>query len=286
MATPILGALLWLGAFPSPKVAFLGVLTAFSGYTTVYALNDLIDYHVDKERVQLGNRCESENYLDDILVRHPMARGLLSFREGVYWTVSWAVLTVVGAYMLNPVCIVIFLCAGVLEMFYCFLLRVTHLRAFIGGGVKTSGAVAAVFAVDPTPSPFFLILLFLWLFFWEIGGQNIPHDWADIQEDCQLNTQTIPIRFGPGGAALMILVSLSIAFSLSIINIFFSQAEFQLPFLLTAGAVGVFLLILPAAQLYRHKNRRFAMMLFNKASYYPLLILFVVYIKLIYSHLR
>ena len=286
MATPILGALLWLGEFPSPMTAFLGVFTVFSGYTTVYALNDLIDYHVDKERIQLECRGESENYLDDILIRHPMARGLLSVKEGVYWTVSWAVLTVIGAYMLNPVCVVIFFCAGLLEMFYCFLLRVTHLRAFIAGGVKTSGVVAAIFAVDPAPSPFFLIFLFLWLFFWEIGGQNIPHDWTDMQEDCQLNTQTIPIRFGAHKAALLILVTLSIAFCLSMICFFLSRAGFQLPFLLTAGAVGIFLLIIPAIQLYRHKSRPFAMMLFNKASYYPLMMLFVVYAKLIYSYLK
>jgi len=36
--------------------------------------------------------------------------------------------------------------------------------------------MAAVVAVDPDPSAAFLIALFLSLFFWEIGGQNIPND--------------------------------------------------------------------------------------------------------------
>ena len=27
-----------------------------------------------------------------------------------------------------------------------------------------------------------MLLIFFWLFFWEIGGQNIPADWHDIEE--------------------------------------------------------------------------------------------------------
>ena len=50
MATPGLSALLWLGTFPSAGMMGLGLLTAFSGYTAVYALNDLTDYRVDQEK--------------------------------------------------------------------------------------------------------------------------------------------------------------------------------------------------------------------------------------------
>jgi 4-hydroxybenzoate polyprenyltransferase len=44
LAAPALSALLWLGQFPSPWIVAIGLLTAFSGYTAVYALNDLVDY--------------------------------------------------------------------------------------------------------------------------------------------------------------------------------------------------------------------------------------------------
>ena len=37
MATPAVSALLWLGDFPTLKVIALGLVTAFSGYTAVYA---------------------------------------------------------------------------------------------------------------------------------------------------------------------------------------------------------------------------------------------------------
>ncbi|HAY38007.1 MAG TPA: hypothetical protein DCY53_00910, partial [Desulfobacteraceae bacterium] len=56
MATPALGALLWLGRFPSLEVILIGLITTFAGYTAVYALNDVIDYRVDKEKLKLcGN---------------------------------------------------------------------------------------------------------------------------------------------------------------------------------------------------------------------------------------
>jgi 4-hydroxybenzoate polyprenyltransferase len=115
-----------------------------------------------------------------------MAQGLLSLREGLLWALGWSLLAIVGAYLLNPVCMLIFVGGCFLEAIYCLMLRVSPFRTIVSGGVKTSGAVAAVFAVDPYPSLLYIIALFLWLFFWEIGGQNIPADWADIEEDRQL----------------------------------------------------------------------------------------------------
>lgn len=281
MATPAMGALLWLGILPPLPVILLGLITTFSGYTAVYALNDVIDYRMDKERVRLGYLRAAENYLDDVLIRHPMAHGLLSFREGLCWTLAWAALAAVGAYLLNPICVLIFLCSCFLEMIYCRLSKVSHLRTFISGMVKTTGALAAVFAVDPAPSALFLLCLFSWLFFWEIGGQNIPHDWADIKEDRKLHSKTIPVRYGPERASRFILISLIIAFVLSTANFWFSKIAVEIPFILAAGCGGFFLLIHPAVRLYKTKERRGAMALFNKASYYPLFILSIVLIRLI-----
>lgn len=286
MATPAMAALLWLGVFPPPTIVFLGLVTAFAGYTAVYALNDLIDYRVDKERVRLGYLRAGENYLDDVLIRHPMAHGLLSFRQGLFWTLGWGVVAVVGAFLLNPVCVVIFLCGCLLEVAYCLLLKVSHLRTVVSGGVKTTGAIAAVFAVDAAPDPVFLLFLFSWLFFWEIGAQNIPHDWADIKEDRRLHSRTIPVRFGPEGATHIILVSVITAYIISISTFYFAKTAYELPFILAVGCGGVFLLLGPAAALYKAKHRQNAMALFNKASYYPLIVLAAVMLKLIFSYLR
>ena len=281
IATPALGALLWLGGFPSLSVIVLGLLTAFSGYTAVYALNDLVDYRVDKERVQFGRLKASENYLDDALVRHPMAHGMLSFKAGLSWTIAWAVVALVGAYILNPICVLIFLAGCLLEAIYCLMLKVSYLRTFVSGAVKTTGAIAAVFAVDPTPSPIFVVCLFFWLFFWEIGGQNIPHDWADIEEDRRLNTQTIPVYFGPRAAALMILITLILSITFNAFTLKTAHAVYTYAFMSISAAVGIVMLISPAIRLFRTKERHFAMALFNRSSYYPLVLLVVVLLKLI-----
>ena len=164
MCTPAFGALLWLGHFPSLTVMAVGLATTFAGYTAVYALNDVIDYRVDKEKVAEVGLSETGSDLDSLGVRHPMAQGLLSFKEGLLWATAWGLLALIGAYLLNPVCAIIFLGACLLEIIYCLLLKVTHLRALISGAVKTSGGIAAVFAVDPDPDFLFLICLFFFLF--------------------------------------------------------------------------------------------------------------------------
>src|SRR4030042_1670345 len=78
MATPGLAALLWLGQFPSVRTVVIGLITTFAGYTAVYALNDLVDYRTDKEKLRLGGFQDSRNYLDAAIIRHPLAQGLLS----------------------------------------------------------------------------------------------------------------------------------------------------------------------------------------------------------------
>ena len=75
MATPALGALLWLGRFPAFDVIFIGLITTFAGYTAVYALNDVIDYRVDKDKLKLCGNTGVDCDLDAAMVRHPMAQG-------------------------------------------------------------------------------------------------------------------------------------------------------------------------------------------------------------------
>jgi 4-hydroxybenzoate polyprenyltransferase len=281
MATPALGALLWLGRFPSFEVIFIGLITTFAGYTAVYALNDVIDYRIDKEKLELCGNLDVECDLDAAMVRHPMAQGYLSFKEGVLWTMGWSMIAIWGAYHLNPICILIFLIGCSLETVYCLLLKVTHLRTMVSGGVKTAGAVAGVFAVDPTPSPIFLCMLILWLFLWEIGGQNVPNDWTDIEEDRRLNAKTIPVRLGTDSANAIIMGSLSASLILSFVVFYSSPIPFESPFMVATLATGLFFLVLPAALLNKTKEPHYAMALFNMASYYPLVLFIIVLTKIV-----
>jgi 4-hydroxybenzoate polyprenyltransferase len=281
MATPVLAALLCLGHFPSLAVTIVGLIAVFAGYTAVYALNDLIDYRVDKKKVCIGGYCDGEGYIDGALMRHPLAKGALSWSAGLLWMICWALIAMAGAWWLNPVCLFIFLGGCVLEGVYCLLWRVTPLRAVVNGVVKTLGGVAAAFAVNPAPSWLFLLTLFLWLFFWEIGGQNIPNDCTDLEEDRHFKSQTVPIRLGLRRSALICLVTLTATLFLNFALVGVSPLVFG-PLLLAATlAVNIWLLLWPALQLAEQPERSSAMQLFNRASYYPLATLVLVLIGLL-----
>ncbi len=281
MATPALAALLFLGAVPPPFIILLGAITTFAGYVTVYALNDIVDYRVDKEKIQTAGLGGAEGDLDAVYVRHPMAQGLLSYKEGIAWAGMWAAIAFVGAYVLNPACAVIFIIGSLLEVIYCLLLKISCLRTFVSGAVKTSGALAAVYAVSPHPSPLFLVLLFAWLFAWEIGGQNVPNDWTDMAEDKKIRAQTIPIRFGGEKSLRIILVSLAVTVLLSLCLFWVTPASLAGVYLVGAAGSGFFLLLLPAYRLYTLQTAQAAAALFNRSSYYPLTMLMVVLISVI-----
>ncbi|UCD83067.1 MAG: UbiA family prenyltransferase [Desulfobacterales bacterium] len=281
MCTPAFGALLWLGHFPSFYVVIIGLVTTLAGYTAVYALNDLIDYKVDKEKAATVGLSNAGSDLDGVFVRHPMAQGLLTFKEGLLWAISWAVAALIGAYILNPVCVLIFVGGCALEAIYCLLWRVSPFRTFVSGAVKTSGAIAAVFAVDPNPSGLYLICLFLMMFFWEIGGQNIPNDWSDAAEDRQMNAKTIPVQWGLQAANGIILGTIVLALGMSAVLFHFSRVTYGIAFIVLSLAAGCYLLLLPALKLSKTRERSHAMVLFNKASYYPLALLLIVLIKVL-----
>jgi 4-hydroxybenzoate polyprenyltransferase len=276
MATPGLAALLWLGGFPPVETVILGLITLFAGYTSVYALNDVVDYRRDKEKLRLVRSLDKEKDLDVTSVRHPLAQDMLEFREGLIWVIAWAILALGGAYVLNPFCAVIFLSACLLEAVYCLLLRVSYLRTFLSGAVKTSGAIAAVLAVDSSPSLPFLITLFFWVFFWEIGGQNIPNDWADREEDKRLGAKTIPVHLGVEKASLWTMGSLFIAVAMNLLLFHAIKYKMDLPYIVASLAIGCFFLLIPAYRLYKTRDRFRAAALFNRASYYPLALVILV----------
>ena len=284
MSTAALASLLWLGHFPSFKIIALGLITVFAGYTAVYALNDVVGYRSDKMKLKQGNLREIDDCqdLDAMLVRHPMARGLLSFKEGLVWSIAWGLLALIGAYLLNPICVLIFVGGCILETIYCYMWNLSPSRTVVSGVVKAAGPIAAVFAVDSNPAVSFLVVLFLLLFFWEVGGQNVPNDWIDLQEDVRFGARTIPIRFGLEQANIIIFGSIMLTLILSGVLLSLSPITFGLPFIIGFALVGFYFLLFPTITLFRKDENSHAIILFNKASYYPLAMLVVVVIKLIF----
>ena len=282
MTTPALAALLLLGSMPPVPVIIVGLLTAFAGYTAVYALNDVVDYRTDSVKMrECGLKCAPGD-LDAVYARHPMAQGLLSLRDGILWTAAWGTIALAGAYILNPACVVIFLLGCAAETIYCLMLRLSWMRALVSGGVKTLGGVAAIYAVVPHPSVLFLAGFFAWFFFWEIGGQNVPNDWTDIDEDRRMQAETIPVRFGPDGSARIISGALLTAFLMSIVLFWLTPARLNILYFAGAIPAAIFLLLLPARRLYLDRTSELASALFNNASYYPPAMFVVIFLSAVF----
>jgi 4-hydroxybenzoate polyprenyltransferase len=147
--------------------------------------------------------------------------------------------------------------------------------------VKASGPIAAVFVVNANPSPQFLLLLFGWLFFWEIGGQNVPADWNDTAEDRRVHAKTIPIQFGVEKAGLIVLITLSLTVILSCFLPLISPLSLGLPYIAATLLIGYVFLLQPGFQLYKFKEGKYAGRLFDRASYYPMAQFLVISVFLI-----
>ena len=278
MMAPVFAALVYLGYFPGTGIILAGVITVFSGYTAVYALNDIAGYKDDKKNIRPVDQQVTD--LDSILTRHPLAQGVISLKSAAIWAGFWSVTAVLGAYYLNPVCILIFLGGALLEIIYCFLLKISYLRIVVNGFVKAAGPVAAVFAVDKSPDALFLCLIFVFFFLWEAGGQNIPNDYTDIEEDRQINAKTLPLVFGRDIASSLIMGLLAGALSVMTALFFLSPIDFNWFSYLVFGTGSFLLLLLPAQKLRKTGENQAAMSLFNKASYYPFFLLCVVLMNL------
>ncbi len=281
IATPGFVALLWLGDFPQWQIILLSLFTAFAAYTAIYALNDLVGIAVDREKFAGGINAGYSVEASDM--RHPLAQNALSYRGGLLWFAGWFALALIGSYLLNPVIVIILVAAAILEVAYCLLLKVTYLRTFVSGLVKSSGPLAAVFVVDPNPSPSLLLLIFAWVFFWEIGGQNVPADWNDTVEDKRVNAKTIPIHFGAKRAGLIVMIALGLTVVTSMFLPLISPVNLGLLYLLASAVVGFMLLLKPGYQLYQLQEGQQAAALFDNASYYPLAQLAIISLFVIFK---
>ena len=269
IALPGFCALLWLGHFPQWSTLGLALLTVFAAYTAVYALNDLVGVAGDREKFAGG--INAGYSVEASALRYPLARNALGYRNGWLWFAFWFAIALVGSYLLNLAILAILIAAALLEISYCLLFKVTYLRVLVSGLVKSAGPVAAAFTVDHHPSPYLLLVVFAWVFFWEIGGQNIPADWNDTVEDRRVNAKTVPIHFGTQRAGLIVVVALGLTVLTSLFLPVVSPLALGAPYLLSSLVLSFFLLLRPGYQLYRrHQEGRLAARLFDNASYYPL----------------
>lgn len=268
LAMPGFVALLWLGNFPQWQVILLSIFTAFAAYTAIYALNDLVGIAVDKEKFAGGINAGYSVEASDL--RYPLAQRVLSHAEGWLWFAGWFIAALVGSYYLNPAIVIILIAAAILEVIYVLLLKVTYLRTFVSGLVKSSGPIAAIYVVNKNPPLELVLLILAWVFFWEIGGQNVPADWNDTVEDKRVNAKTIPLQLGTKTAGQIVVGTLLTTVIVSLFLPLASPLTLGWPYLLASAAAGAYLLLRPGLQLARQQEGRLAAKLFDNASYYPM----------------
>ena len=270
IAHPAVGAILVLGSLPTPRTALIGLLAAFSGFTAVFGLNDVMDCGVDCEKMSKYNKGKECFDIDSLGFRHPLAVGKLPFSAALSWVIFWGVSALVLAFLLNPWCAALMGAAVGLEIGYCRLLRITHWKALLSGLMVSVGGLAGVYAVSAAPPLPFILLFMGWAFAWEVGCRNIPNDWSDLEEDTHMRIRTVPVRFGRAASSRIsfALMCLTIACSL----LFPLTAAMRHPLIYLAGAlaIGVILLVIPALRWVRRQSTEAALHFFNRACFYPL----------------
>ena len=269
LATPMAAALLCIGRFPPLSTIILGLITVFAGYASIYALNDVTDYQLDRKRMGELPREQACFDLDCIFVRHPLAQGFITVGGGMMWTALWGLIALVGAALLNPVCAAIFIAGAILEMIYCKSYGYSQWKILIAATVKNLGSLAAIYAVNPDPPLQFILIIFIWIALWEVGGQNIPNDLVDMGEDRRLGGKTIPVVYGPNLSVLIILITLVASFVMGLGLVFLSPLAFKGAYLVGAIVSGLLFLLLPLKKFLAERGTTRAINLFNQASLYP-----------------
>ena len=199
---------------------------------------------------------------------------MISYKMAMLWMSFWLLIAVAGAYLLNPYILIILGLAAACEVAYCMLLRVTHWRIILSGFVKAAGPVSAVLVVDPTPRVELLLLLLFWIFLWEIGGQNIPADWNDREEDQRIGAKTIPVRFGEGISKQIVMCAALLTVVSSGFLVIISPLPLGSTYVAWMLVIGAMIIIMPAYSLYSAtKITTEPARLFDFASYYPLALL-------------
>ena len=119
MMSPAFAALLFLGKFPQINITIAGIITVFSGYTAVYALNDIAGLKDDRKNIQQKTQKSNSSDVDSVLIQHPLAQGMISQKSAWIWLGFWSFLAVMGALYLNPFCVLIFFASNMFLVLGC-----------------------------------------------------------------------------------------------------------------------------------------------------------------------
>lgn len=268
LAQAALASVLALRGLPSVKIILLGSIACLSGSYALTATNDLFDYQIDRERLKNLRTVEGFD-IGQIFIRQPLARGVICFRTGVIWILSLSTISLIFGYLIKPSLVLVSLIIGLLVVTYSAMSRLSILKLVIVGVLVSLGAAAGWLAVSN--QSFLLLIFVLWMFFWEIGGRNIPNDFADIEEDKHLKLKTIPVEYGKKKASKICFSCLLVSFTISIVVAILADVSHF--FVIAVSLIGILMLIFPGYRLLRKPEPQVSLQLFNFACFYPFAIL-------------
>ncbi len=266
LGEPALGALLALGVIPSARVVLLGLLASTAGYLCVYALNDLLDVRSDREEIRISQAHPQDwdpevPHVDILTLRHPVAAGALPLWAGITWVAALGVVGLVAAYLLRPLCAVLFIACALLQVVYCSLRRRTWLKVIPAGVMVSVGGLAGWFAVGR--AGWAAVAFFFLLLFWEIFGRNLSNDLADVEHDRALGITTLAATRGPATAIAAIVAG---AIAMPVVALL-QAGPWQNRVIL--AAVAIVTMTAPALLLKRQPGKGQAQRYFNRASLFP-----------------
>lgn len=271
-----LGAVIALKGIPSLRILILGAVACLAGSYALTALNDTLDVNIDRARFKKLRDFEAFD-VGSLLIRHPLAQGIISYRLALSWIISLSLVSIVFTYLIKPWLIVLFLLVAILVTLYSYLNTISYWKLLVVAALVVLGSAAGWLAVAPAQSPAFPLFV-LWIFCWEIGGRNIPNDFADVDEDKELGLKTIPVVHGKELASKVSFIFLLFAWAIGLAVVI--AAALPLFFTVSSMIAGLLFLLLPGYQLLKNPEPLVAIKLFNYACLYPLTLLVLLLVSL------
>ncbi len=210
------------GSFPSVKVLFLVLAAATGARTIAFALNRIIDRHIDAKNPRTSVR--------------DLPSGRMSLSEALWVLVAGALLYFGSAWFLSDFCFMLSPIPLAIFIVYPTMKRYTPLAHFGVGLGLAMGPLGGWFAVSPTFQNLTIpLLLSFFTLFW-VAGFDIIYSTLDEEFDRKENLYSFPSRFGRNTALQYSAVFHGIAFVLLAVLFFYSILSLlALPLLVLTG---------------------------------------------------
>lgn len=265
IAQPLIAAMLAFGGI-LPLDSFLVLaIGSLTGMFAVFALNDYLDYSLDRKDSQ--RKLKAEWDIDSALTLHPYAQGMITKTQQLIWIGVNTLITIFILHRFSDWALGLFFLVIILEAIYCTLATKTKWKGILAGLIVSFGGFIGWFAAGGDLNYSLLACIGIVYFCWEIGGRNIPNDMADHSPDRQKGIRTIATQHGMERSSQLV-------FGFSIITILANivlgiMTHLGTEYIALTSLAGVYLLVLPGFKLIQQPTSPGALNYFNKASLYP-----------------